>query len=61
MALVYNRNEDVAVAAIINGLQVTNPFYKYLVKNVTKMGDIFVRAQKYIQTEEATRAASSRP
>ena len=39
MALVYNYNEDLATASFISGLQVTNPFYKYLVKNdVTKMG-----------------------
>ena len=49
MALVYNCNEDVAVATLISGLQVTNPFYKYLVKNdVTRMRDILVQAQKYI-------------
>ena len=55
--------EDVAAAAaaFISGLQVTNPFYKYLVKNdVTKIRNILARAQKYIQIEEATRAASSR-
>ena len=45
MALVYNCNEDVVAAAFISGLQVTNPFYKHLVKNeVTKMRDILVWA-----------------
>ena len=45
MALVYNCNEDVATAAFISGLQVTYPFYKYLVKNdVTKMRDFLIRA-----------------
>ena len=44
MTLVYNYNEDVAVAAFISGLQFTHSFYKHLVKNdVTKMRDIFVR------------------
>ena len=62
MALVYNCNEDIASAAFISGLQVTNSFYKYLVKNdITKMRDILIRAQKYIQIEEATRATFSRP
>jgi len=62
MALVYNCIKDVAVAAFISGLQVTNPFYKHVVKNdVTKMRSILVRAQKCIQIEEATQAASSRP
>ena len=38
MALVYNCNKDIAVAAFISGLQVTHSFYKHLVKsNVTKM------------------------
>jgi len=46
VALVYNCNEDVATTFII-GLQVTNPFYKYLVNNdVTKMRDILVRVKK---------------
>ena len=45
MALVYNCNEDIDVAAFISRLQVIHPFYKHLVKNdVTKMRDIFVRA-----------------
>jgi len=45
MTLVYNCNEDVAAVAFISGPQVTNPFYKHLVKNdVTKMRDILVRA-----------------
>jgi len=40
-------------------LQVTNPFYRYLVKNdVTKMRDILIKAQKNIQIEEATPAQS---
>ena len=52
MTLVYNCNEDVAAATFISGLQVTHPFYKHLVKNdVTRMRDILVRAQKYIQIE----------
>jgi len=55
MALVYNYNDDVAVAAFISGLQVTYSFYNHLVKNdVTKMRDILVRAQKYMQIKEAT-------
>ena len=46
MALVYNCNENVIAAVFISGLQVTHSFYKHLVKNdVTKMRDIFVRAQ----------------
>ena len=62
MALIYNYNEDVAIVAFISGLQNINSFYKYLVKNdVTKMRDTLVRAQKYIQIEGATRAATSRP
>ena len=62
MALVYNYNEEVAAAVFISGLQVTNPFYKYLVKNdITKRRDILVWAQKYIQIEEATWITSSRP
>ena len=61
MVLVYNCNKDVAAAAFTSGLQVTNPFYNYLMKNdVTKMRDILVWMQKYIQIEEATRAAFSR-
>ena len=62
LALVYNCNEDVAVATFISGLQVSNPFYKHLVKNdVTKMRDILVRVQKYILMKEVTRATSSHP
>ena len=58
----YEDNEDVVAATFISWLQVTNPFYKHLVKNdVTKMGDILVQAQKYIQIEEAIWAASSCP
>ena len=50
MAPVYNCNEDVVVAAFISRLQVTNPFYIYMWKNdVTKMRDIYVQEQKYIQ------------
>ena len=61
MALVYNYNEDVAAAAFISGLQVTYPLYKHLVKNdATRMRDILVRAQKYIQIKEATRPTFSR-
>ena len=53
MVLIYNCNEDVAVATFISRMQVTNPFCKHLVKNdVTKMRDILVRAQKYIQIED---------
>ena len=45
MALIYNCNEDVVTAAFVSGLQVTNPFYKNLVKNdVTRMRDILVWA-----------------
>jgi len=52
MALVYNYNEDVATMAFISGF--TNPFYKHLVKNnVTKMRDIPIRAQEYMQIKEA--------
>ena len=61
MVLVYNCNED-AAAAFISGLQIIHSFCKYLVKNdVTKMRDILVRAQKNMQIEEATRAATSHP
>ena len=43
MTLVCNCNKDIAVATLISGLQATNSFYKYLVKNnVTKMRDILV-------------------
>ena len=62
MAQVYNCNEDVAAVAFISGLQVINLFYKHLVKNnVTKMRDILIRAQKYMQIKEATWAVTSRP
>jgi len=61
MALIYHCNEDVAAAAFIIWLQVTNPFYKHLAKNVTKMRDILVQAQKYIQIEEATQTRSVAP
>ena len=55
MALVYNNNEDMAVAVFISRLQVIIPFYKHLVKNdITRMRDILVQAQKYIQIEETT-------
>jgi len=58
---VYNCNEDAVATAFISELQVTHSFYKHLVKNdVTKMRDILVRAQ-YMQIEEATQTASSRP
>jgi len=61
MALVYNYNEDVAAATFISGLQVIHSFYKHLVKNnVSKMKDILVRVQKYMQIEEVTRATTSR-
>ena len=50
MALVYNCNENVVAAAFISERQVTNPFYKYLVKNdITKMRDILIQTQKYIR------------
>ena len=62
MALVYNYNEDVTVAAIFSGLQVTHSFYKHMVMNdITKMRDILVRTQKYMFIEEATRSAITRP
>jgi len=62
MALVYNYNEDVIVVVFITRLQVTHLFYKHLVKNnVTKMRDILIRAQKYMQIKEATWAVTSRP
>ena len=62
MALLYNCNEDVVATAFISGLQVTHSLYKHLVKNdVTKMSDILVRAQKYMQIKDATRSASTRP
>jgi len=55
MALVCNCNEDVVTAAFISELQVTYSFYKHLVKNnVTKMRNILVWVQKYMQIEEAT-------
>ena len=59
--MVYNYNEDIAIAFII-GLQVTNPFYEHLMKNdVTRMRDILIRAQKYIQIEESTQSTPIRP
>ena len=62
MALMYNCSEDVVVATFISGLHATHSFYKHLVKNdVTKMRDILVWAQKYMQIEEATRSAITRP
>ena len=62
MALVYNCNEDITVATFISGLQVTHSFYKYLVKNkVTKMRDILIQTQKYMQIGKATRSATTRP
>jgi len=61
MALVYNCNEDVAAATFISRLQVTNPFYKYLVKNdVTRMRHILVWAQKYNPNRRGTRITFSR-
>ena len=61
MALICNCNKDVADASF-SRMQVTNPFYKHLMKNnVTKMRDILTWVQKYIQIEGATRATSSRP
>ena len=61
MALIYNCNEDVAVAAFISGLQVTHSFYKHLVKyEVTKIRDILFQVQKYIQIEDAIRSAANR-
>ena len=48
MALVYNYNEDVVTAAFISGLQVTNSFYKYLMKNdVMKMRNILSSSEVY--------------
>jgi len=45
MVMVYNCNEDAVVVVFINGRQVTNPFYKHLMKNnITKMRDILIRA-----------------
>ena len=62
MALVYNCNENVAATAFISGLQVIHSFYKHLVKNdVTKMRDILIRAQKYMQIEEMTQSATNPP
>jgi len=47
MALVYNCNDDVVVVAFVNGLQVSQSFYKHLVKyEVTRMRDILYRAHK---------------
>ena len=62
IALVYNCNEDVAVATFISGLQFIHPFYKHLMKNdVIKMRDILVRAQKDMQIEETTRGDTNCP
>jgi len=59
---VHNCNENVAATAFISGLQVIHSFYKYLVKNdVTKMRDILIRAQKYMQIEKTTQSATNHP
>jgi len=43
MALVYNYNENIVVAAFISWLQITLSFYMRLVKkDVTKMRDILI-------------------
>ena len=56
MALIYNCNDDVTVAAFTAGLKINHSFYKHLVKHdVTNMKDILSRTQKYIQVEKATR------
>jgi len=59
--LVYNCNENVVAATFISRLQVTNSFYKQLVKkDINKMRDILIQAQKCMQIEEATWGATSR-
>jgi len=61
MALVYNCNDDVAIAAFISRMQVIHSFCKHLVKHeVTKMRDILAHAQKYIQIEDATCSSANR-
>ena len=48
MALVYNYNENIVVAAFISWLQITLSFYMRLVKkDVTKMRDILIWVQKH--------------
>ena len=62
MVLVYNYNEEVAVAAFISRLQITLSFYMRLVKkDVTKMRDILIRVQKHTQIKKAIRCATNRP
>ena len=58
MALVYNCNDDVGVAAFISRMQVSHS-YKHLEHEVTKMRDILSRSQKYIQIEDTTRGETN--
>ena len=51
---VFSCGEDVFTLAFINGLQVSHPMYKHLLKhNVTRMCEILSQSQPYIQLEEA--------
>jgi len=51
--------EEVAALACISRLQVAHPLYKHLLKhNIGKMSEILIRAQPYIQFEEAMKASS---
>jgi len=61
MALVYNCNKDVVVAAFI--MVASHPLVlQHLVKNdISKMRDILVQTKKYMQIKEATRGATNRP
>jgi len=62
MSSVYNCNEDVVATTFIFELQVTRLFYNHMVeKDVTNIGDILARAQKYMQIEEVTHAITSHP
>ena len=52
--------DEVSALAFINGLQVTHPLYKHLLKhNVAKMSEVLSHAQSYIQLEEAMKAFSN--
>jgi len=52
-----NYSEDVSALAFISGLQVFHPLYKHLLNYVTRMSDIMLQVQPYIQLEEVMKTS----
>jgi len=60
LSKVPNCGEDISALSFINGLQVSHPPYKHLLKhNITMMSEVLSRAQSYIQLEEAMKTSAN--